>query len=407
MTMLGASGATRAIAAAIPPTPTATPFDHVVVLMMENRSFDHLLGWLPGAHGRQAGLSYTDLTGTTYPTYRLAPDFQGCGYADPDHSWQGGQVQLNGGRCDGFLRTPSNRIPKDTFPIGYYTEPDIPVVAALARSYTTLDRYFAATLNATYPNRFYMHAARTDRDTNTTTTSTLPTIWDRIAAAGLSGRYYASDLPFLALWGTRYASITRPFDAFLADAAAGSLPNLAFVDPSFNGESQGVSGDDHPNSDVRSGDAFIASVYHAVRQSPNWDRTVLVLNFDEWGGFYDHVRPPRVIDDTVPPPGTGPHPDYRQLGFRVPCVVISPFSPARVVSAGPYEHTSILRMVEWRWGLAPLAARDANARNLAGVLDFRHRRTDQPAVPSPGPVVSAPCSPLSTKPSPPTPVGGH
>ncbi len=94
-----------------------------------------------------------------------------------------------------------------------------------------------------------------------------------------------------------------------------------------------------------------------------------MVNFDEWGGFYDHVVPPRVRDDTVGAP-PGPHPDYEQLGFRVPCIVMSRWSPRRIVSDGPYEHCSILRMIEWRWDLEPMTLRDRSARNLAEVLDF-------------------------------------
>src|SRR5437588_218981 len=102
----------RAMAApALPATGTGAPFDHVIVCMMENRSYDHFLGWLPGTDGIQAGLQFTDDQGITYPTYNLAPDYEGCGYADPDHSWQGGLRQLDGGRLDGFLK---NKNPGDT-----------------------------------------------------------------------------------------------------------------------------------------------------------------------------------------------------------------------------------------------------------------------------------------------------
>src|SRR5947208_12633388 len=103
----GAALARPVVASALP-KPGSAPFDHVVVLMFENRSFDHLLGWLPGSDGVQAGRTFTDQTGTTYPTYPLAPDPQGCGYLDPDHSWEGFVAQYNGGALDGWLRTPSN-----------------------------------------------------------------------------------------------------------------------------------------------------------------------------------------------------------------------------------------------------------------------------------------------------------
>ena len=396
-----AFAATRAL-----PTPSAAPFDHVVLLMMENRSFDHFLGWLPHADGRQAGLAYADTKGTVYPTYHLAPDWQGCGYADPDHSWTGGIKQLDGGRCDGFLKTAA---PGDTFPIGYYERADLPVLSRLAEEYTVSDNYFCAILAETYPNRLYQHAATTDRDTNfgiadVSKISTLPTIWDRLTG-GLTGTYYFSDLPFTALWGPRYTAITKPVSQFLRDCQSGNLPNVAFVDPAFGQSPVGTSDDDHPYGDVRSGEAFIAQIYHAVRQSPLWDRIVFVINFDEWGGFFEHVPPPRVTDDTVNP-APGPHPDYHQLGFRVPNIVISPYSArGRIVRGGaPFEHTSVLRMIEWRWGLRPLTARDAAARNLIEMLDFSQRRSDNPEVPSPAFPVVLPCGPTSYPAHPPAPV---
>ena len=403
------AGATGQIGA----TGQDAPFDTVVVVMMENRSFDHFLGWLPRADGGQQGLRYRDLAGNLHATHDLGTDFTGCGNTDPDHSWYGGLIELDGGRDDGWLLTPPGRSPDDTYPIGYYTESSLPVLGALARNYAALDGYFCALLAETYPNRLYMHAAQTDRDHNLNPPgfgappyklATIPTIWDRLAGAGLSHRYYYSDLPFLGLWGTRYLPIIAPFARFLADAAAGLLPHVSFVDPKFS-NTGGPESDQHPFADVRAGEKFIADVFHAVRTSPQWDRTVLIFTYDEWGGFVDHVTPPKVADDTDPAgvdhicnvPGTcseppGQVPDYRQLGFRVPCVVVSPFSPSRPVHGGPYEHTSILRMIEWRWGLQPLTTRDRRARNLAGVLELDRTNTvPDSAIPTPAPFVPQSC----------------
>jgi phospholipase C len=391
------------------PDPGDAPFDHVVVLMFENRSFDHLLGWLPGADGVQAGLQFTDQTGTTYPTYDLTPDNQGCGYADPDHSWEGFVTQFNGGALDGWLRTAPGRGEADTFPIGYYGPEAVPAIASIAQSYTVLDRYFASFAGETFPNRFYQHAARTDRDHNMgiTTTTLSPTIWDRLADAGLTAGYYFVDEPFIELWEDAYVSITHPVAQFLVDAAAGTLPNVSFVDPSFAEENEGASGDYHPHGDIRAGESFLSLIYHAVRDSPAWDKTVLVINFDEWGGFYDHVVPPQVMDDTVraeKTPLTDPVPDYTQLGFRVPCILVSPWSASGVHHAGPYEHTSVLRMIEWRWGLAPLTVRDANAKNMAEALDFTSARDDTPDIPRLDEFLSIACGPTSTPKAPPAPV---
>lgn len=330
---------------------------HIVVLMMENRSFDHYLGWLPGADGRQAGLSYVDKLGVAHPTYPLAPDYQGCGHPDPDHDFTNARIEYNGGLCDGWLRTANN----DEYAIGYYTRGDLPFLAEAALKWTTFDRYFSAIMSSTYPNRIYQHAAVTDRLDSSLTISTLPTIWDRLAAKGLTGKYYFNDTPFLGLWGAKYAPIMRPFVEFLADCASGELPQVAFVDPRFVGEEMGGSGDDHPHADIRVGEYFMYQVYKAITTSPAWRHTVLVINYDEWGGFFEHVPPPLAPDVNS---------DFQLRGFRVPCLLISPFARRGYVSHDVYDHTSILKMIEWRWGLQPLSVRDANANNLADALDL-------------------------------------
>jgi len=242
--------------------------------------------------------------------------------------------------------------------------------------WASFDRYFCAILGPTFPNRVYQHAAQTDRISNTLTFSTLPTIWDRLAARGVQGRYYYGDIPFLALWGARYLPISRPHDPFFADCAAGTLPQVAFVDPAFLGEATGTGADDHPFSDVRAGEAFLNQIYTAVTRSPAWDRTVLFINFDEWGGFFDHVPP-----SAAPiPPATRAAGDADGLrGFRTPALLISPFAPREHTSHLVYDHTSLLRMIEWRWDLEPLTVRDRTARNLAGELDVAHPRLGAPA----------------------------
>ena len=131
--------------------------EHIVLVMMENRSFDHFLGWMPNADGRQAGLTYQDALGVSHSTYPLAPDYQGCGHPDPDHSYTGGRVEYDNGRCDGWLRAGQN----DVYSIGYYEQTDLPFLGHAAPAWTTCSRYFAATMAETYPNRIYQHAAQT------------------------------------------------------------------------------------------------------------------------------------------------------------------------------------------------------------------------------------------------------
>src|SRR5437660_1414712 len=132
------------------PPPGQSEIDHIVVLMMENRSFDHYLGWLPGADGKQAGLTYRDRAGRAHPTHHLT-DFQNCAHPDPDHSYDGGRIQLDGGKCDGFLRSGEN----DSFAIGFYTQSDLALYSKAVPRWTTFDRYFCSFMGPTFPNRLY------------------------------------------------------------------------------------------------------------------------------------------------------------------------------------------------------------------------------------------------------------
>jgi phospholipase C len=356
-----------------------TDIEHVVVVMMENRSFDHFLGWLPGANGRQAGLTYFDAAGVGHSTFPLAPEYQGCDHPDPDHSHAGGLIEYDSGKCDGWLRAGNN----DLFSIGYYVQADLPFLGQAAPAWTTCDRYFSATLAETFPNRIYQHSAQTDRLDNTLNLSELPTIWDRLAERNVEGRYYFSDVPFLALWGTKYLPISRLIGQFFTDCAAGTLPAVCFVDPSFRGEDVGLSNDDHPHADIRNGEVFLNAIYEAVTSSPNWANTVLIINFDEWGGFFDHVPPPPA---PIPPADLAAGNRDGLRGFRVPALVISPWARRGAIASGLYDHTSVLKMIEARWRLRPLTVRDASANNLAEVLDFRRPVLTAPrfAVP-PGP----------------------
>lgn len=378
------------------PSPDQAGFEHVVVVMMENRSFDHFFGWLPGGNGQKAGLSYKDSLGVSHLTHALPPDYQGCSFLDPGHSYSDGRVQYHNGACDGFLfdgsdSDPTNGKPNqanDVFAIGYYGQNDLSFLGAAGPAFTVCDSYFCGIMAETYPNRFHMHAAQTDRLVNNSTTSTLPTIWDRLQEKGLSGRYYFSDVPFLALWGSRYTNISKPFSQFLTDASNGTLPNVAYIDPRFEDEGSGTSQDDHPHADIRNGEVFLNQIYDALRTSPNWSKTVLIINYDEWGGFFDHVPPPLA---PIPPATQAAGDTDGRLGFRVPCVVISPYARRNFIAHGQYDHTSILKMIEWRFGLPPLTTRDRTANNLAEVLDFASPNVTAPAFNVPSGPFGAPC----------------
>jgi phospholipase C len=349
------------------PSPRNLPIDTFVVLMMENRSFDHYLGWLPGADGRQAGLQFTDSQGRTFPTHRLQTDFQGCAYLDPDHSWTGGRAELDGGKMDGFLRADS-----DTFAIGYYTADDLPFTPHMAQAFTAFDRFFCSILSSTYPNREYMHAGQSygKIDNSLPSGNGFPdsTIFAALSKAGVSNHYYYTDIPVSALWGSAGLSRSSQVQNFYEQAAAGTLPALSFVDPSFNGEDQGTSGDEHPHGDVRVGQAFVADVVHAFMASPQFKRGALFVIYDEWGGFFDHVIPPRVPDLRT---STDLMQDYGQMGFRIPAVMVSPYARRGHVDHSIYGFESILKMIRYRYGLPPLTPRDLYANNIAAAFDLR------------------------------------
>jgi len=372
------------------PSPGASQIEHIIVVMMENRSFDHFLGWLPGSRGKQAGLSYLDSSGEAHPTWHLNT-YIGCSHPDPDHSYAGGRSEYDDGKMDGWLRTTTN----DVFCIGYYEEADLPFFSAAARNFTTCDNYFASILSSTFPNRVFQHAAQTDRLSNTYDISTLPTIWDNLAAAGISNKYYYSNVPFLALWGAKYIGISALYAQFLIDAATGNLPAVSFLDPAFTILDDGEGNDDHPHANVEAGEAFLSQVYQAVTSGPGWKNTVLIINRDEWGGFYDTIVPPRIVApndlDTDLVDGKA------LLGCRVPTLVISPWTqgnPATPrIDSGLYDHTSVLKLIEWRYNLPPLTARDASNEiaNLAHALNFKNPNDTPPSLPTVTPPIPTPC----------------
>lgn len=341
------------------PISEVASLDHIIVVTMENRSFDHLLGWAPGADGRQAGLSYSDNEGVANPTHHLTIT-SSCAFTSPNHSFDGGRQEYNNGACDGWLQTPGN----DLYSIGYYLSSDLPFLGKAAAEWLVLDRYFCPLMGPTYPNRVISLAGETDRIDNTLDVAVLPTIWDRLTAAGLSGKNYGRTFTSSILWGARYASLIRPITEFYSDAGAGKLPNVSFVDPDLSAD---TTDSYHPPGDIRNGEAFLAGIYKAVTTSPQWKNSLLIITFDEWGGFFDHVPPP-VGAVSQAERNLGITDGLR--GFRVPTVLVSPFVKRKSVSSRVYDHASVLRLIESRWNLQPLSVRDAQANNLMDEIDL-------------------------------------
>jgi phospholipase C len=373
---------------------TDAPFDTIVVVTMENRSFDHLVGWAGtddaylDAGRRRYGAdfsvdgnqtqTYTDTHGQPVDTHWLPGTageqypFQGCGEPIPGHGWNAGRVQMR----DGFLAKGSGNGP---FALGYYRGSDLLFTEQLVRRFTTADRWFSSLLGPTFPNRQYLHAAQSagqkhDPGPLSPGMFHTKTIWDLLLDAKVRSAYYYTDLPIAPLWGQRLYDITHSLDDYFDDASKGKLANVVMIDPAFQFAQRT---DDHPVGDVRAGQRWLRSVFQAFAQSPHWERGVFVVLYDEWGGFFDHVRPPLAPGT----PATARHRGFAQLGFRVPAIIASPFARPGYADHTVYDHTSVLRLVEWRFLGAPaqgtaagtrgrwwLTARDRNAANLGGTL---------------------------------------
>src|SRR4051812_38548851 len=365
---------------AVVPLGDAMPIDHFVILMMENRSFDHYFGWLGKKYGDKVRASqhqtYKDKSGKEFQTRNHkeilgdAAQWQGCGFGDPGHGWDNGRAQL----ARGFMADGAGN---DEFALGYFDEGELGFIHPAADAFVIYDNYFCSLMCSTWPNRYYKWSAQSGGLTsNTPPVATAgnqwDTIFDRAYAAnpaqapgmGPTAQYYNSDLPFSAVWGARGAPWTRPAETFYVDAAAGTLPNITIIDPPFRdgGGFDGDSADEHPLGDVRLGQAFMSDVAHAVMSSPLWPRTAMFIVYDEWGGFFDHVTPPRAADDRA---SADINQDFGQMGFRIPAVALSPYTLGGGISTlGPFGHESILKLIEQRFAFAPLCKRDANAISI-------------------------------------------
>jgi phospholipase C len=356
------------------------PIDHIVVLMQENRSFDHYFGQLRPhgrwqAEGPPRDASNPDPEGgpPIEPFHQTAL----CEVADLAHSWNASHAQFDGGAMDGFTATNVDAAdPSGSRAMGYYEKSDLPFYFDLYRTFAIGDRYFASVLGPTYPNRFYLLAGTSFGHVRNDLSlpDAPPTILEKLEAAGVSWKVYFSQFPFSALFpnAAAFGDHFVPIVDLYADAAAGALPSVAFVDPPFFG---GVNeeGDEHPPANVQVGQAFVASVIESLFASPQWPGAALFVTYDEHGGYFDHVPPPAacVPDDVAPMLRSTDTPAaFDRYGFRVPVVVVSPFARPRFVSHVVHDHTSILRFIETRFDLPALTRRDANADPMLEFFDF-------------------------------------
>lgn len=360
--------------------PLREVIDTVVVLMMENRSFDHYFGALSLEEGRQVnGLraehSNPRLSGEQVRVYRETP---GC-YADPPHNWNASRAQLNGGRNDGFVKAFEARDPASAAQaMGYYGRDDLPVLYTLADGSALCQRWHCSVLGPTWPNRFYLIAAQNNAVKNNDFGADygFPTIFDRLRFAGLDFGMYYGNISLTWMVPTDYTGHYRELSTFFESAAEGTLPAFSLVEPIYGRN------DDHPPAHPLAGQLLISSIYDALAKSPQWSRCLFVVTYDEHGGFFDHVAPPKTEDDFADQ-------GFDQLGFRVPSVVMGPYVKQGHVSDTLYDHTSVLAFVERLYGLDPLTSRDAAANDLSDLLDTERIEARAPAPPITLPEVQA------------------
>ena len=407
--------------------------EHVVVLMLENRSLDHLLGYLYADSGNvsPAGQPFEGLTGSescpgpdgaAVPVWPVLPGTTDAYFvpgADPNEGYQATNQQLYGSSAappagatapmSGFVTDFATAIAANrskgwyVFPgtapnwiMGCYRPETLPVLSGLARGFAVCDHWFASVPTMTMPNRAFACAATSQGHMDDVTKKfTVGSIFGALGTAGLPWRIYGyTSPPLTRLDFPDTAAATADhfglFADFRADAAAGTLPAYAFLEPSWGsaGNSQ------HPDYNMALGEQLLLDAYRAVRDGPAWDSTLLIITYDEHGGCYDHVPPPW---GAVAPDGSAGEFgfDFSRFGVRVPTVLVSPLIPAGTVhrvAAGttPFDHTSILATVEHRWNLAPLTRRDAAAPDVGGALTLSSPRSDDPLA-----GVSAPTPPTN------------
>jgi phospholipase C len=370
-------------------TDTLPQIEHIVVLMMENHSFDDHLGTLgrgdgltPGPDGKPINYN-PDPSGGYVRSFHM-PSTCGESGSGVTQTWNASHIARDDGTNMGFVKACGGTA------MGYWDGDDLPFYHSMASHFPIGDRYFSSVMAQTYPNRRFLIAGtalgnlRTDVTGISKVDAPNGTIFDRLNEHGISWRDYYPDLPTCALFEPVFLDnranavhMTQFFD----DAAAGSLPAFSLVDPYTNFSEE--------DGDITVGEGYAALFVDAVMRGPAWGKTALIWVYDEHGGWYDHVPPQAAVKpDNVAPllePGDVPG-SYDYTGFRVPCCVVSAWSKKNYVSHRNFDHTSILKLVETKWNLPALTYRDANAHDMLDFFDLTAKKapfTEPPQLDAP------------------------
>ena len=321
-----------------------TPLRHVIIDCQENRSFDHYFGFAPfaGSSGVPSGYSQPDGSGGNVAPF----EFTSLTTPDIGHSWNSVHSEWDSGKMDGFYTTDGINC------MGYYTAAELPYYYSLFDDFTLCGNYFCSLLGPTWPNRFYLAAGTSGGITTNGVWGygvfDYPIILDLLEAAGVTWKVYNigwDSVPFgntdnVFVFWQRWAHDQRTLGSkgdYLNDLKLGRLPQVSFIVPSF---ARGW--DEHPPADVSVGMGIQQQLITALQESSAWQSSAYILTYDEHGGYFDHVAPPRF--------------DAYGAGIRVPTWVISPFARKSHLETTVYEHTSTLKFLETVFGLPTLAS---------------------------------------------------
>jgi phospholipase C len=449
----GCQGLPSAVTNPPPPPPnnaSINSINHIVFMAQENRSFDTYFGQLqaywqangypqasqqPPFDGLPANASNPAYNGTTIPgpakvnAFHLATDCIENLSPSWDESHEDWNLQFptnSTAKMDGFVYTAAsfathsnangaNPPYSDTAGIrvmGYYDGTDLNYYYFMASNFATSDRWFSPAMDRTPINRMYLLAATSQgyaypvgfNPPSDAAPLSVPTIFDALQKAGISWKVYVTDpgVTYLTMFAP-YASGSLPANVvpasqFLTDAQAGTLPQVAMIE---GGYSSGL--DEHPDSSVQGGAQYVSSLINGLMNSPSWKDSVFILTYDEGGGLYDHVPPqPAINPDGIAPvdllptdicsSGGGANCDFNYTGFRVPLIVISPFTKKNYVSHTVADYTAILALIERRFGISPLTKRDAAQMDMTEFFDFQNIPWATPPTP-PAQATGGTCNP--------------
>jgi phospholipase C len=408
---------------------TLQSVNHIVIMVQENRSFDHYFGQLP-AYWQANGFPPQQFDGL--PVGASNPSFDGLSTISAYHlqtecfgnlspSWNESHVDWNRQQptsstptMDGYAFTAGNYA-QNSHPgeppiadtegvraMGYYDGTDLNYYYFMASSFATSDRWFSPVMSRTPPNRLYLLAATSAGHAYPpATTLTNKTIFDSLDAAGVSWKIYETDpggsyINMFEPFASQHTASVAPVSQFMTDVQGGTLPSVALIE---SGYSSGR--DEHPNNNVQTGAAYAASLINALMSSTSWKDSIFILTFDEGGGTYDHVPPqPAVQPDGIRPSdlqptdicsnGTQDICDFKFTGFRVPLIVISPFTKKNYVSHTVADYTAMLKLIETRFGLPALTNRDAAQMDMTEFFDFQNIPWATPPTP-PAQVTTGTC----------------